>query len=302
MRRNECGGDGCTGDGDACDGVAHRSGPAAAAVVHGGTAVRRSEDGAADECAGGDEETRQRFLRLGDDGELALEGLAGAPEQRFDGSDLDTLVVCDLLIRPAGALAHRKHVAVARRQAVERTVDQLAVDCGQDEFLGGVLADDAHWALRGELQVVGGRAPRATAQHVRADVSGDHGEPGIEAPLACEARQRLPGAGECFLRRVLGLVSVVQSAEAEAEQTLVVARVEVSERRGIAGLTALDERAIAVEVDVVAEAGQLFFTERQLIPSLPPPFVSSHPGGYVTLCPPVSGFLTARPPYIQNGG
>ena len=118
----------------------------------------------------------------------------------------------------------------------------------------------------------------APAQHVGADVSGDHGEPGIEAPLACEARQRLPGAGECFLRRVLGLVTVVQPAEAEAEEPLVVARVEVSECCGIAGLTALDERAVTVEVDVVAEACQLFFAERQLNLSLPP-VRPLHPGG-----------------------
>ena len=220
----------------------------------------------------------KRLLRLGHDGELTLEGLAGTPEQRFDGSDLDALVVGDLLVGPAGALAHGEHVTVARRQAVERTVDQLAVDGGQDEFLGGVLADHADRVLRGELQVVGRRAARATAQHVGADVSGDHGEPGIEAPLAREARQRLPGAGECFLRRVLGLVAVVQSAQAEAEQPLVVARVEVSECGGVAGLAPLDERAIAVKVDVVAEAGQLFFAERQLFPSLPLRS-ASHSGG-----------------------
>ena len=36
---------------------------------------------------------------------------------------------------------------MARRQAAEGSVDQLAVDCGQHEFLGGVLADHAHWVL-----------------------------------------------------------------------------------------------------------------------------------------------------------
>ena len=83
----------------------------------------------------GDEETCQSLLRLGHDGELALEGLAGAPEERLDRADLDALVVGDLLIRPTGALAHGEHVTVPRRQAIERPVHQLAVDGGQDQFL-----------------------------------------------------------------------------------------------------------------------------------------------------------------------
>ena len=59
---DECGGNGSAGDGDASDGVAHRAGPTAAAVLRGGTAVRRSEDSTANKRAGGNEETRQRFL------------------------------------------------------------------------------------------------------------------------------------------------------------------------------------------------------------------------------------------------
>ena len=154
-------------------------------------------------------------------------------------------------------------------ETVERTVDQLAVDRGQHELLGRVLADDADGMLRGELHVVGRRAARTTAQHVRADVAGDDGEPGVEAPLAGEARQRLPGAGEGLLRRVLGLVTVVQPAEAEAEEPLVVARVEVAERGRVAGLAPLDERAVTIQVDVVAEARQLFLAERHLSRSSP---------------------------------
>ncbi len=64
------------------------------------------------------------------------------------------------------------------------------------------------------------------------------------------------------MRRILGLVAVVESAQAESEQTFVIARVQVSEGCGITGLTTLDEYAVAVKVDVVAEACQLFFAER----------------------------------------
>jgi hypothetical protein len=38
-------------------------------------------------------------------------------------------------------------------------------------------------------------------------------------------------------------------------------------------LAPLDERAVAIEVNVVAEACELFFAERQLSCPLPPPFV-----------------------------
>ena len=104
-------------------------------MLHGGATVGHSEDSAADECASGDEETGQGLLRIGHDGELTFERLAGTPEQRFDRSDFDTLVVRDLLVGPSGPLAHGKNVAVTPREAVECTVDQFAVDNRQDELL-----------------------------------------------------------------------------------------------------------------------------------------------------------------------
>ena len=160
---------------------------AVALRVHACTAVGGPEDGALDERAGRDEEAGQGLLRLGDDGELALESLARPPEQRLDRSDLDALVVRDLLVRPPGAFAHGEHVAVAGGKAVERAVDKLAVDRGEHEVFGGVGADDADRLLRGELHVVGGRAARTAAQHVGADVAGDDGEPGVEALVPGEA-------------------------------------------------------------------------------------------------------------------
>jgi hypothetical protein len=57
-------------------------------------------------------------------------------------------------------------------------------------------------------------------------------------------------------------VAVVHPAKAEAEESFVVARVEVSECSGVARLTALDERAVAVKIDVVTGAFQLIFAER----------------------------------------
>ena len=261
MRRNECHCDGCAGQGDASEGAAHRARTttAATAVGDGRAAVRDAEDGATDECAGGDEETCQRFLRLGHHGKFALEGLASPPQQRFDGPDLHALVVGDLLIRPTRPLAHGEHVTVARRQATEGTVHELTVDRGQNQLLGGVFNDHTDRVLCGELHLVGRCAAGAPAQHVGADVACDHGEPRVEAPLARKTRKSLPGSGECFLRRVLGLVPVVQPAKAEAEKALVVARVEVPEGSRVAGLAALDECAVPIEIDVVTKACQLFF-------------------------------------------
>ena len=221
------------------------------------------------ERAGGDEEAGQRLLRFGDDGELALECLAGPPQQRLDRPDLDALVVRDLLVGPSRALPHGEHVAVACREAVERAVDQFAVDRSEDEILGRVLTHHTDGMLRSELQVVGGRAARAATQHVGADVAGDHGQPRVEATLAGEARQRLPRAGERLLRGVLGLVAIVEPAHAEAKQPLVVPRVQVAERRRVPGLATLDERAVAIEIDVVAKAAELFLAERQCSCSSP---------------------------------
>ncbi len=270
-------------DGDGADqAIAEAAASAAVALrVHARTAVGGPEDGALDERARRDEEAGQGLLRFGDDGELALESLARPPEQRLDRPDLDALVVRDLLVRPPGAFAHGEHVAVAGGKAVERAVDQLAVDRGQHEVFGGVGADDADRLLRGELHVVGGRAARAAAQHVGADVAGDDGEPGVEALVPGEARQRLPGAGERLLRRVLGLVTVVQPAETETEEPLVVARVEVPERGRVAGLAPLDERAVAIQIDVVAKARELFLAERHL--SRPSPLQTPPARRFVTL-------------------
>ena len=175
----------------------------------------------------------------------------------------DALVVGDLLVRPARSFAHRQHVAVPHREAAECPVDEFAVDCGQDQILGGVADHRAH-----QLRVVGGRTARASPQHVGADVPGDHGEPRVEALVTGETGQRLPGSGESLLRRVLGLVAVAEAPHAEAEQPLVVAGVEIAERRGVTRLRALDQLAVALEVDVVAKTRQPLFAERHL-PSLP---------------------------------
>ena len=113
----------------------------------------------------------------------------------------------------------------------QRTVDQLAVDGGEDELLGSVLTDHADGTPRSELHVVGRRAARAAAQHVGADVPGDDGA----ARGRSAARRRTVAApsrhgqtppaprprprGDHCSRRM-----------AEPEQPLVVARVEVAER------------------------------------------------------------------------
>ncbi len=291
MGRDDRDRDRSAGDGHPDHGVAQPA-PAATLVLHAGAAVSHLEEGAAEECAGGDEEAGQRLLRFGDDGKLALECLAGPPQQRLDGSDLDALMVRDLLVGPPRALAHGEHVSVARRQAVEGAVDELAIDRGQDDLLGRIFTGDADRVLCGQFQVVGRRAARAAAQHVRADIPRDHRQPRVETPFAGEARQRLPRAGERFLRCVLGLVALVQPAETEAEEPLVVAGIEVAECGGVTRLAALDEHAITVQVDVVAETRQLLLAKRQCL--VPPPFdlVSGGRSHYVRTSTDFEGLAT----------
>jgi hypothetical protein len=147
-------------------------------------------------------------------------------------------------------------VAVADRETVQDPVYQLAVDCGQEHLVhsGARGAPDR---LKGaEFQVLGRGAAGAAPQHVGADVPADHGQPGIEAALPGEVRQRLPGSGKGLLSCILGFMAIVQPPQAEAQQPLVVAGVQASEGGRIPGLTPFHERAVPVEVHVVAQSGE----------------------------------------------
>ncbi len=285
MGRDEGCSDGSSRDRHTSHRVAKPFAGAATLVVDARTAVGDAEEGTLEERTGRDEEPGQRALRFGHGRELALERLAGPPQQSLDGPDLDALVISDLLVGPPRFLAHGEDVAMTSGETIERPVHELAVDCREDELLGGVLAHDADGMLRGELQVVGRRAAGPTTQHVGADVAGDHGEPRVEAPLAGETRQRLPCSSKGFLSRVLRLVAVVQATKAEAKEPVVVARVEVPERGGIARLAALNECAVALQIDVVTETCQLILAKRHF-PSLPAPLPASLGGCFTLLRPP----------------
>src|ERR1700733_3366978 len=150
-------------------------------------------------------------------------------------------------------------MAMADRKSAEGLVDQLAIDSGHDELFGRLDGASTDLLMRTELQIVGGRAPRPTAQHVRTDVAGDHRQPGVEAPLTGEIGKGLPGPREGLLRCVFGLVAIVEPAQAEAKQALVVARVEVAEGSRISRLAPLHQDPVAIEINVVAQAGELFF-------------------------------------------
>src|ERR1700730_486982 len=141
----------------------------------------------------------------------------------------------------------------------EGLVNPRALDGSHDEFFGGLDGTSTDLLMRTEFQIVGGRAPRPTAQHVRADVAGDHRQPWVEAPLAGEIGKGLPGPCEGLLRSVLCLVAIVEPAQAKAKQPLVVARVQVAEGSGISRLAPLLQDPLAIEFCVVGQAGELFF-------------------------------------------
>jgi hypothetical protein len=177
----------------------------------------------------------------------------------LDGPDLDPFVIGDLLVGPSRSLSHGQHMTMADGKSAEGLVDQLAVDGSHDEFFGRLDGASTDLLMRAEFQIVGGRAPRPAAQHVGADVAGDHRQPRIEAPLAGKVGKGLPGPCEGLLRRVLGLVAIVEPAQAEAKQPLVVARVQVAEGSRISRLAPLHQDPVAIEINVVAQAGELFF-------------------------------------------
>ena len=135
---------------------------------------------------------------------------------------------------------------------------QLAVGGCDDHFVGGRGTGHTDRRARTELHVFGRRAARAAAQHVGADVAGDHRQPRIETPFAGEVGQGFPGPGEGLLRGVFGLVTVVQPAQAEAQQPCVVTGVEAPERARVTRLATLHQDPVAIQVDVVAQSCELF--------------------------------------------
>src|ERR1700722_16935683 len=118
---------------------------------------------------------------------------------------------------------------MADGESPEGLVDQLAIDGSHDELFGRLDRPSTDLLMRAEFQIVGGRAPRPTAQHVGADVAGDHRQPWIEAPLAGKVGKGLPSPCKGLLRSVLCLVAIVEPAQAEAKQPLVVPRIQVAE-------------------------------------------------------------------------
>jgi hypothetical protein len=220
--------------------------------------MSRPQEATSQQRTGTGEETTEHALGLRQHGELALEGLAGPPQQGLDGPDLDPFVIGDLLVGPSRSLSHGQHMAMADGKSAEGPVDQFAIDSSQDELFGSLVGASTDVLMRAEFQIVGGRAPRPTAQHVRADVAGDHRQPGVEAPLAGTIGKGLPCSCESLLRCVLCLVAIVEPPQAEAKQPLVVARVQVAEGSRISRLAPLHQDPVAIEINVVAQAGELF--------------------------------------------
>ena len=83
---------------------------------------------------------------------------------------------------------------------------------------------------------------RPTAQQVEADVGRDPVEPGTEHRAAIEAVATAPGAQECLLHRVLGLVERGEHPIAMDVQLATVALGEVRERRLVGDCGRLDRR------------------------------------------------------------
>ncbi len=259
---DEGGCDGGRGDGDPGECVTECAPVRSPAPARrkGGDAVGRAHDHCPDSGTRAEQEAGQGSPGLGQDQEFSLECLAGPPEQRLDRSDFHSLVIRDLLVRPAGVLAQRQHVAMAHRKAVECLVGQLSVIGGDDHLVRRRGTGGTDWLARPELHVLRRGAARTPPQRVGADVSGDDRQPRIETPFSGKVGQGFPGSREGFLRGVFGLVTIAQPAQAVAPQTFVVAGVKTPERARITGLAALHQNPVAIQVDVVAQSCELFLS------------------------------------------
>ena len=151
-------------------------------------------------------------------------------------------------------------MAMTHRKSVERPVGQLSVIGRDDHLVRCRGTGHTHWRARAELEVLRWGAARTAPLHVGADVSGDDRQPRVETPLSGKVGQGFPGPSEGFLRGVFGLVTIVQPAEAEAQQAFVVAGVKTPEGARVTGLAALHQNPVAIQVDVVAQSCELFLS------------------------------------------
>jgi hypothetical protein len=136
-----------------------------------------------DNRSAGQQEPRNCFPPFRQEGELALERLARAPEQCLDRPDANILVLCDLLVRQAG-VSQREYLLVPRRETLQgKAGDLLLLACDNH-----ILRDVDCLRRSQSTQVLSRPDARTTARHVGADVLGDHPEPWIEAALSGKLR------------------------------------------------------------------------------------------------------------------
>ena len=93
-------------------------------------------------------------------------------------------------------------------------------------------------------------------------------------------------------------MAVVQPAQTEAQEALVVPHVEVAEGSRVTGLASFDQGAVALEVDVVAEACELDLAERHS--SVPPRHSCIHQQDVSHIMPETARF-PLRNKHFRNG-
>ena len=179
-------------------------------------------------------------LALAADGEEArTEGLAGAVEGDVDGAGGAAQLLGDLAAGVALG-PQRESSSVSRVQLPQCSADEGMVHgvehrVDDDVATGGVKGSSNGLAL-------------AT---VGADVGGDDSEPGIEAAVATEAGKGAVGLDQRLLSRLFGVVGIAEAALAVPAQPPEVALVQVGEGLLVAALEPLDERGVAIKIDVV---------------------------------------------------
>ena len=94
-------------------------------------------------------------------------------------------------------------------------------------------------------------------------------------------------------------MAVVQPAQTEAQEALVVPRVEVAEGSRVTGLASFDQGAVALEVDVVAEACELDLAERHF--SVPPPHSCTHQQEVSHIMPETARFPPTQQTFQERG-
>src|ERR671910_214369 len=170
---------------------------------------------------------------------LALQPAAGAEERAFHGRPREVQLRADLAIRHALELAHDEHLRMHVRELVERALEVAEPLLRDQRGVGAAVEAHEAAAVRGAEALV--RVHRdlhrvaGAAVAVDRRVAGDLKDPRLEVDLGIRGAHALERRHERLFGDVLAASLVAQHSADECGDSLVIAPIELLERRVVSG-------------------------------------------------------------------